>query len=212
MDAAAEHRPPAVFAWLAAALVVAALVSGGCESLDEEILDALGKERRPATADTPEDEVPCTSIAAAEPARQAGSAAARESPDGEAPASPSLTWRYGAFDGSRAVPDGRCRISALRVGASSLSLHWDTPIPGDWARNRTDKGALVIVAAFYEDATGRWIGGKFDWIDESRNTRSLENIAAGYGGWDAAAFRVAHKRGLVVVSADGKHCSNFITE
>ena len=135
----------------------------------------------------------------------ADSASAASSP------SPSLVWRYGGFDGSKAAEDPACRISGLKVGSSSLSLKWETGVPASWAANKTEKGNLVVVAAFYQSG-GKWIGGKFDWIDASRSSRSLENIMDGYGGWDASAWRAAKKHALVVVSADGKKRSNLVED
>lgn len=129
----------------------------------------------------------------------------------ETAASVALDFRYGGFKGGKAVEDSRCRISELKVGADSLSIHWDTKIPDDWARDKGEKGPLIVVAAFYKSG-GAWIGGKFDWIDESRSSRSLENIKCGYGGWDGAAFTSARKHSVCVVSADGRFRSNLIED
>ena len=123
-----------------------------------------------------------------------------------------LDWRYGGFKGGGAEEDPRCRLSGLKVGRDSLSLHWDTTIPGDWARDESEKGRLVVIAAFYQAADGRWIGGKFDWIDETRASRPLENIKGGYGGWDGAAWAAARRHAVCVVSADGRRRSNLATE
>lgn len=138
-------------------------------------------------------------------------AAGPESPGDEAPPPPTLEFRHGGFKGGSAKEDPRCRISKLKVGSDSLSLHWDTKIPSDWARETGDKGALVVVAAFYR-AGDRWIGGKFDWIDESRSSRSLENIRGGYGGWDGAAWTAAKRHAVCVVSADGRWRSNLVED
>lgn len=185
------------------------------KNLRDRLLEALRSLLEGRAPSAPEGD--CYGVgweipAAAAPAEPS---AAPESVAGAVPSAPSsapISWRYGAFDGSRAAEDPRCRLSALRIGSTTLSLHWDTAIPSDWSRSRTDKGALVVVAAFYLDASGVWIGGKFDWIDEARSTRSLENIAAGYGGWNAAAFFAAAHRAICVVSADGKWRSNLLEE
>lgn len=124
----------------------------------------------------------------------------------------SLDWRYGGFKGGKSVEDSRCRISKLKVGKDSLSLHWDTKIPADWNRETSEKGRLIVVAAFYQDSSGRWVGGKFDWIDESRSSRSLENVLGGYGGWDGAAWSAAKRHAACVVSADGKYRSNLLED
>ena len=122
-----------------------------------------------------------------------------------------LDFRFGGFRGGKAVEDSRCRISKLKVGKDSLSIHWDTKIPDDWARDKGEKGPLIVVAAFYKSGDA-WIGGKFDWIDESRSSRSLANIKGGYGGWDGAAFTSAKKHAVCVISADGRYRSNLIED
>ncbi len=120
---------------------------------------------------------------------------------------PSIDWKYGGFNGSKAQEDSRCRISSLKVTSSGCSLKWESNIPSDWKR---DKG-LVVCAVFYRD-NGKWVGGKFDWIDESRKTRDFKNIEGGYNGWSASAFRAAKKHAFCVVSADGKYRSNLIED
>ena len=135
---------------------------------------------------------------------------------GENPGSPSssyspvLDFRYGGVKG-RPVEDSRCRISKLKIGSDSLSIHWDTGIPSDWKRGDTKKGPMILACAFYE-SDGRWIGGKFDWIDEHRSSRSLENIHGGYGGWNAGAWNAAKRRAFCVMSFDGKYRSNLLED
>ena len=107
--------------------------------------------------------------------------------------------------------DPRCRVSGLKIGRDSLSFRWETKIPGDWARKDAGKGPMVLACAFiwYGD---RWVGGKFDWIDEHRSSRPLANIHDGYHGWDAGAWAAAKRRAFCVVSADGKLRSNLTEE
>lgn len=132
---------------------------------------------------------------------------------GPAPGETRLSWCWGGFNGSRAVEDSACRISSLKVGSSGLSLKWETGVPGDWAVSRSeDKGELVIVAFFIPEGKGGWKGGKFDWINAARSTRSLDNVLSGYGGWSASEFRAARKHALCVVSADGRKRSNLIED
>ena len=126
-------------------------------------------------------------------------------------AAPVLDFRFGGFKGGTAVADPRCRISGLKVGSDSLSFKWETGIPVDWKRETLEKGPMILACAFYEEG-GRWIGGKFDWIDENRSSRSLENVHTGYGGWNAAAWKSAKKRAFCVVSADGKYRSNLLED
>ena len=132
--------------------------------------------------------------------------------DASAPSASSvvLDFRYGGVK-AKPTEDSRCRISKLRIGSDSLSFRWDTGIPSDWRRGDTKKGPMILACAFYEDG-GKWIGGKFDWIDEHRSSRPLENIHGGYNGWNAGAWNAAKKRAFCVVSADGRRRSNLLTE
>lgn len=125
-----------------------------------------------------------------------------------ATADASLDFRHG---GVRANPeeDPRCRLSGLKIGRDSLAFKWESGIPADWKRGSTAKGPMVLACAFYDEG-GTWVGGKFDWIDEKRSSRSLSNIRSGYRGWDAAAWNAAKKRAFCVMSADGKYRSNLI--
>ena len=130
---------------------------------------------------------------------------------GSVSSSPSLDFRFGGFKAKDPQEDPRCRISKLKIGSDSLSFKWESGIPGDWKRGDTKKGPMIVACAFYESG-GRLIGGKFDWIDENRSSRSLENIHGGYGGWDAGAWRAAKRRAFAVVSADGKYRSNLLED
>ena len=155
-------------------------------------------------------EDPATTSAGEHEEHGEGAPASSDSPS--SPSSPVLVFKYGGFKGDKAVEDSRCRISQLKIGSDSLTFRWDTKIPGDWKRETLEKGPMIVVAAFYQDSSGRWIGGKFDWIDESRSSRSLENIKAGYGGWDGTSWTAAKKHAVCVASADGKFRSNLLTD
>ena len=144
-----------------------------------------------------------------EGAERTDGAQASSDPEPSAP-SVVLDFRYGGVKG-KPVEDSRCRISKLKIGSDSLSIHWDTGIPSDWKRGDTKKGPMILACAFYEDG-GKWIGGKFDWIDEHRSSRSLENIHGGYGGWNAGAWIAAKKRAFCAMSEDGKYRSNLLEE
>jgi hypothetical protein len=128
-----------------------------------------------------------------------------------AAASAALDFRFGGFKGGKAAEDPRCRISGLKVGSDSLSIKWETGIPVDWKRETLEKGPMIVAAVFYREGD-KWVGGKFDWIDEHRSSRSLENVHAGYGGWNAAAWRAARRHAFCVVSADGKYRSNLLED
>ena len=211
---------------VAAALLLAALLAGasGCASPGAELpsgaIDFVTNAAQRAVVvlreareepDAPDaSEVPEVPEAAGPAATPEAPAAASGPATSSETTAPALDFRYG---GVRAKPteDPRCRISGLRIGSGSLSFHWDTGIPSDWKREDGDKGPMILACAFFLEG-GKWIGGKFDWIDEHRSSRSLENIHGGYGGWDGAAWSAAKKHAVCVVSADGKWRSNLLTD
>lgn len=144
--------------------------------------------------------------------RSSGSTdAAPSSGDAASAAAPVLDFRFGGFKGGKAVEDARCRLSGLKIGAGSLSFKWETGIPCDWKRETLEKGPMIVACAFYREGD-KWVGGKFDWIDEHRSSRSLENVHGGYGGWNAAVWRAARRHAFCVVSADGKLRSNLLED
>ena len=121
-----------------------------------------------------------------------------------------VDWRWGGVDASSAEVDAAVKVGSVRISDDRISYRWDAA-PRDWKRAQTEKGALVLACAFvWDDARGAWVGGKFDWTDESRNSRSTENILKGYNGWDAAAWKRAKVRGFCVASADGKKRSAIV--
>ena len=125
------------------------------------------------------------------------------------PAAAPMDWRYGGFDGSKAKEDPRCRLALVSIGKVRIAYKWETGIPSDWTRGKTEKGMMVIAAAFYWDGA-RWVGGKMDWTDEARSFRDTDKIHGGYNGWQSAGWDGAARRAFCVASADGKFRSNLI--
>ena len=117
---------------------------------------------------------------------------------------PRMDWRFGGFDGGKAKEDSRCRLGCVKITKDRIAYKWETGIPSDWSRD----GTLVVAAAFFWDGA-RWVGGKFEWTDESRSSRSAANIHDDYHGWNGAAWDVAARRAFCVASADGKWRSNL---
>lgn len=117
-------------------------------------------------------------------------------------------WCWGGFNGSKAKEDSRCRLSNLKAGNDKLTFHWDSPPPSDWKKQSGSKGNLVIFAVFINDGKG-WKGGKADWIDEKRSSRSTENLH-GYHGWNYDEYVSAKEVAICVVSVDGKQRSPFV--
>lgn len=136
---------------------------------------------------------------------------------GEKPASASpsvaLDFRYGGFNGSKAVEDPNCQIGSLRVSSTSLSYKW---VKGGCetlgAKDKGDYSQTLACAFYWDEGSKKWIGGKFDYVSTSRTSRTFENIVDGYGGWDSVAFFKAKKHGFCIVSVNGKKRSNFIED
>ena len=124
-----------------------------------------------------------------------------------APAAPSIAWRYGGVDGSKAAEDPATQIKDLKISGDGLRYAWAKGDLGNWGLSREDAGALAC--AFWWDGS-RWIGGKFDWISTSRTTRDFKNIREGYHGWDAGAFLAAKRRAFCILSKDGRKRTNLL--
>lgn len=119
---------------------------------------------------------------------------------------PRMDWRFGGFDGLRAVEDERVQIGSVKMGRDRMTYKFTRGDLSAWGLSREDAGA--IAAAFYWDGE-KWVGGKFDWISTSRTSRDWKNIRAGYHGWDPAAFFAASRRAFCIVSRDGKRRTNL---
>lgn len=193
-------------------ITVPAAVADAATNAAARAVVAIREAREREDSAAPDPIAPTDSSSTAEHTENAEGGLSVGPVDASAPSAPSvvLDFRYGGVK-AKPTEDSRCRISKLRIGSDSLSFHWDTGIPSDWQRGDTKKGPMILACAFYE-VGGKWVGGKFDWIDESRSSRPLENIHGGYGGWNAAAWAAARRRAFCVVSADGRHRSNLLEE
>lgn len=140
-----------------------------------------------------------------------GGTASPEPDDRSTVSSPALVWRYGGFDGSKAVEDPRCRLSLVSITKDRIAYKWASGIPADWKRGKTSKGMMVVACAFYRDGE-KWVGGKMDWTDEARTVREATHIHDGYNGWQSAGWDSASRRAFCVVSADGRYRSNLLED
>lgn len=196
------------------AVIAAAAAFCGCASVDPAVAYGIYTNVVSHIPGSAEPVVPGGAASGGE----AESASSADDPKEEPAARPqtaetvALDWSFGGFKGSKAQEDSRCRISGLKVGSSGLSFKWHTDIPSDWKRQTDKKGSWVIAAVFFQDASGKWVGGKFDLIDRARSTRDFKNIDSGYNGWNASAFRAARKHAFCVCSADGKWRSNIVED
>lgn len=120
---------------------------------------------------------------------------------------PRMDWRYGGFDGSRAVEDENTQISDLHMTRGGLRYKWARGNLRNWGLADTDAGALACVG-FWEGGT--LVIGKIDWISTSRTTRDFQNLDDGYRGWKPALFWGAKKRAFCIASKDGKRRTNIL--
>lgn len=124
-----------------------------------------------------------------------------------APAPGSLVFRYGGFDGSRAVEDPNTQIADLHMTRSGLRYKWAKGNLRNWGVT-PDTNADALACAFYWDGK-QWVGGKFDHISTSRTTRDFKNLED-YKGWRSGPFFSAPKRAFCIVSQDGKRRTNLL--
>lgn len=120
---------------------------------------------------------------------------------------PRMDWRFGGFDGSRAVEDENTQIADLHMTRGGLRYKWKRGSLRNWGLADTDAGALACVG-FWEGGT--LVIGKIDWISTSRTTRDFRNLEEGYRGWKPALFWGAKKRAFCIVSKDGKRRTNIL--
>lgn len=116
-------------------------------------------------------------------------------------------WRYGGFNGSRAVEDKSCQIKSVSTSGKGVTFK----LTGSWW-GATHDSPTMRCCAFYKDGSDRWVGGFWEWGSPDRTYRAFTNINDGYKGWDAKAFFAAKKHGFVICSKDGKKRSNFIED
>lgn len=116
----------------------------------------------------------------------------------------SLNWSMGGFRGAGALQHSGAVIGSLSVKSNGMSYKWVSG--GCEALGATSKGDAdhTLACLFYLDASGKWQGGKFDWISTSRTTRDFKNIHDGYNGWSPSAFVAATEYAFVIVGTNGR--------
>lgn len=121
----------------------------------------------------------------------------------------SLRWSMGGFNGARAVRHDGVEIGGLNVGRDGMSYRWVRGGCEQLGAGSKGDADHTLACLFYLDASGKWQGGKFDWISTSRTTRDFKNIHSGYNGWNAAEFDAATEFAFVIVGTGGRR-SNVI--
>lgn len=120
----------------------------------------------------------------------------------------SLNWVYGGFNGSGASHD-KVSIKGLKMNSSGLSYAYSTDLSA-WGIGHTDSSAALI-CMFVKNNSGRWVGGKIDWISSSRLSRDFHNVFSGYNGWTLSDVPNPCDACIVIVHKDGKRRSNVIS-
>ena len=127
------------------------------------------------------------------------------------PSSPSFTveFAYGGVNFNKAKEDPSAVIGSLVVNNDSMKYSWVKGNLRGWGLADTVPEALAIFAV--KDSSGKWKGGKFEWISKSRTTRAFTNIKGGYSGWPRDAVQKAKGYAFCICSKDAKKRTNWIT-
>lgn len=199
------------FSPLLFAAFAAGLFSSGCEDADPKAGVSWNGAAKPAT----QQEQPAETEESAESAT--GTDGTGEGATDEVPFS-SLNWVYGGVNGGTARPS-TVTIAGLALRGRTLSFRYvvDLAVWRDLSpRYAVASDTPALACLFVKNNAGRWVGGKFDWIGSSRNTRPLGNVAdpgpngKAYGGWTLAGVPNPCECAFVIVSSDGKRRSNVL--
>ena len=90
-----------------------------------------------------------------------------------------ITEWYGGVNLSSAVVDERFQLTVSNDGRI-----W-SKAPSDWPKKDVGGDMQVIVCAAYQNASGQWVGGKYEWNRPDPSPRSWEHVTSGYEGWVA---------------------------
>ena len=118
-----------------------------------------------------------------------------------------LRWSYGGINGSGAKQTS-ATIRGLSMSKNGLSFGWGSGKLSSWGLSDDALGAYACL--FVQDASGAWVGGKFDWISGSRSSRDFINVYGGYGGWNLSNVPNPCSAAFVIISADKKKRTNVI--
>ena len=200
--------------WIVCIAIALACANGscGCASInldDERIQAAFDRavaaiemaveEGKTIPADAPSADAP----AAGNPAGEQSSPATDAVPYSE------LNWSMGGFRGVGALQHSGAVIGSLKISSSGMSYRWVRGGCETLGASSAGDSSHTLACLFYRDASGRWQGGKFDWISTSRISRDFKNIDSGYNGWDPSAFHASKEFAFVIVGTGGRR-SNVI--
>lgn len=119
-----------------------------------------------------------------------------------------LDWCWGGFKGENAEK-GDVVIADLKMNADGLRFKFVKDL-SEWGVMNPDDHSEALACLFVLDMNGKWVGGKFDWISSSRETRDFKNVYGCYNGWNVATVPNPTMAAFVIVSKNGKRRSNVI--
>lgn len=118
----------------------------------------------------------------------------------------SFNWTYGGVKGSGAAHSG-VNITGFRISGKTLSFKYVNNLSA-WGLSNSDAGALACL--FVMNSSGQWVGGKFDWISTSRESRGLEHCFGAYDNWTMNGIPNPTQAAFVILSANGTRRSNVV--
>lgn len=197
--------------WIVCIAIALACANGSCGcasiNLDDERIQAAfdrAAERIRVALDKPDDGDTVETPTAPQPEEPTAPGATVDAVDYA-----SLRWSMGGFNGSKAVLNPGVEIGGLNVGRDGMSYRWVRGGCETLGASSAGDSSHTLACLFYRDASGKWQGGKFDWISTSRISRDFKNIDSGYNGWDPSAFHASKEFAFVIVGTGGRR-SNVI--
>jgi len=118
-----------------------------------------------------------------------------------------LSWVYGGKPQAGGARKNGVQITGLRVTKGGLSFRYVSDL-STWGYPPMECGGVACL--FVRNNRGRWVGGKFDWISSSRQSRDFNNIYGNYNGWTLADVPNPCPVAFVIVSTDGRRRSNVL--
>ena len=193
---------------------LAAFFSAGCSTVDPDAVYSIYTNIVVRVPDPPAPDAKMDGASTSGGAGESTSSIATggketDSGHGEKPASASpsvaLDFKYGGFNGSKAIEDPNCQIKSVSMSGKGVTFK----MSGSWW-GATHDNPTMRCCAFYKDGSGKWVGGFWEWGSPDRTYRAFTNIDDGYKGWDAKAFHAAKEYAFCICSKDGKKRSNVV--
>lgn len=119
----------------------------------------------------------------------------------------SLRWVYGGKPYAGGAQKTGVDITGLSVSKNGLSFRYVHDLSA-WGYGHWDLGGIACL--FVRNDKGQWVGGKFDWISSSRQSRNFTNVNEGYAGWTLAGVPNPCSVAFLIVSPDGRRRSNVL--